>query len=301
MRLIHSLVALLILILLVVYLSAFTVNQTQQGIVLHLGKIKKNAQGMARIYTPGLHFKTPFITTVKKFDMRLRTLSITSSRIMTVEQKDLMVDAFVKWRISNLVKYYKATSGDAQRANMLLSQKVSAKMRAEFGQQTILELVAEKRASVMDLLRTSANSAATPLGIQVIDVRIKSMNLPAGVTNSVYQRMRSNREKEASLIRAQGEEKAERIKAGAEASVTVILSKAKATGAAIRAKGQAEAAKIYAGAYQKNAHFYDFYRSLEAYQGVFANKSKTLLLQDKGAFFKFFKDPGISMAPASHA
>jgi len=214
----------ILLIFLIGYLSLFTVNQTQQAIVLRLGKIQENKQGQPIVLNPGLHARIPIITNIKKFDMRLRTLNINSSRIVTIEQKDVIVDAFVKWRIGDIVAYYKATGGNITRADNLLMQKVSDGLRAEFGRLTILELVSGQRTHVMQKLRENTNEVAKPLGISVIDVRIKKIDLPEEVTTSVYERMRSDREKEASLIRAQGKEIAEKIQSKADADVTVILS-----------------------------------------------------------------------------
>ncbi len=284
-------VAVLFIILFVfVFLSAFTIDQTQEGILLRLGKIQRNSQGQAIILEPGLHFKIPFVTTVKRFDMRLRTLNIISSRIVTIEQKDVIVDAFVKWRINNIVAYYKATSNNINRTDNLLHQKVASGLRAEFGKQNIIELVSGKRTLVMDTIRKNANSVAQSLGLTVLDVRIKKIELPTEVAQSVFARMRSEREKEASLIRSEGNEKAEKIKSQADADKRVILAQAYQQAAVIKAEGDKKAASIYANTYNKNAEFYNFYRSLEAYKMIFApNNKNTLVLSPQNKFFKYFK------------
>lgn len=289
MRLKSLFIPLIVVVIVLAYFSLYTVNQTQQAIILRLGKIEVNSKGDPIIKTPGLHIKWPFISTVKKFDMRLRTLSINSSRIVTVEQKDVIVDAFVKWRIKDIVSYYKSTGGNELRADVLLRQKVSDGMRAEFGKQTILELVSGQRANVMKLLQSGANEVAKPLGISVTDVRVKKIDLPEEVTDSVYARMRSNREKEAYLIRSQGKESAELTKATGDAQVTVLLAKAKSDAAKIRAQGDKEAAQLYATAYQSDPKFYGLYRALESYQKVFdGSKQPTLVLRPQGQFFSAF-------------
>ncbi|MEM9243535.1 MAG: protease modulator HflC [Pseudomonadota bacterium] len=287
----NLIIIVIVVVAVLAYFSLFTVNQTQEAIVLRLGKITLNADGKAKIYRPGLHIRLPFVTDIKKFDMRLHTMSVNSSRIVTIEQKDVLVDAFVKWRINNIIAYYKSTGGNLARANTLLNQKVNDGLRAEFGKQTILELVSGQRANVMAVLRQNANEVAMPLGISIIDVRIKRIDLPDEVTQSVYSRMRSNREKEASLIRAQGKEGAEKIKSQADAQAAVIIATAKKNAAVIKAEGDKEAAAIYAKAYQQNPEFYAFFRSLEAYQNVFSDKhKKTLVLKPDSQFFKYFDD-----------
>lgn len=289
--------AVIAVIIIVMYLCLFTVDQRQEAILLRLGKIQTNSAGQAVVRKPGLHFHLPIITQVKKFDMRLRTLNITSSRIVTVEQKDVIVDAFVKWRINNIVTFYKATGGNERRADNLLSQKVRDGLRAEFGKQTILELVSGERTNVMNILRKNVDEVAKPLGISVIDVRIKRIDLPTEVTTSVYERMRSNREKEASLIRAQGTSAAEQISAKADADVTVILAEARSEAAKTRAAGEKEAATIYASAYQSDPKFYLLYRSLESYDDVFAGEQhNTLVLQPRGMFFNYFNKANAATA-----
>ena len=289
MKIMNGIITVVIIVIIIAYLGLYTVNQTQEALLLHLGKIVANDKGQAEIQKPGLHYKWPFLDTARYFDMRLRTLNINSSRIVTVEQKDVIVDAFVKWRIKDIVTYYKSTGGNESRADRLLSQKVGDGLRAEFGKQTILELVAGQRSNVMTLIQQNANEVAQSLGVEVIDVRIKKIDLPVEVTNSVYARMSSNREKEAALIRAQGQENAEKVKAGADADVTVILATAKSNAEKTKAGGDREAAQIYAKAYQKDPKFYNFYRSLQAYSNVFEHKKDTLVLQPEGQFFNFFK------------
>jgi membrane protease subunit HflC len=192
------------LLLIIFFSSVYTVSQTEQAILLRLGVVQLDGNNQPVVVGPGLHFKMPFVTSVVRVDMRLQTLDLDSSRIVTSEQKDVLVDAFVKWKINNIVQFYTSTSGDFDRANMLLRQKVLDGLRAEFGKETIAELVAGQRSQVMGEIQQSSNTAAKPLGIEVTDVRVKRIDLPNEVLASVYQRMRSDREKEATLIRAEG-------------------------------------------------------------------------------------------------
>ncbi len=282
------LVTLVIIALVVLYASLYTVNETQKGIILRLGKIELNKQQQAKTVGPGLHIKWPFIQSVKLFDMRLRTLDIDSSRIMTAEQKDVIVDAFVKWRIGDIVQYFKSTGGDDAQASTLLRQKVNDGMRATFGQHTIPELLSNKRNAVMQQILKEVQIAAAPIGVQVLDVRIKRIDLPQEVAEKIYARMRSAREKKAALIRADGQQQAEVIRAKADAKVAVTIAQAKSQAAAIRAKGNAEAATIYANAYAQHLSFYRFYRSLEAYLAVFSGHANRLVLRPEGEFFQYF-------------
>lgn len=279
---------LLIITLIVIYNSLFIVKQGQNAIILHLGKIVQ-ANGKARVYDPGLHFKTPFINTVKTFDTRIQTLVEKSSRMLTKEQKYLLVDYYVKWRIENVAKYYKTTSGYSQRAEQLLSQKVNDAMRAEFGKRDISDVIADQRLSIMHILKQKANETSKELGIQVIDVRINAIDLPTDVSNSVFARMQSEREQVAAKRRSDGKALAEAIRANADAKVTVILAKTNESAAKIRAKGQLLAAKIYTDAYSQHPEFYGFYKSLEAYQHTFNSKRDIIVLTPNSQFFHYFK------------
>lgn len=284
--------AAIIVVILVALMSMFTVLQTQQAILLRLGKIETNAQNQPIIFQPGLHFKIPLIESIKRFDMRLRTLDIDSSRIMTQEQKEVLVDAFVKWRIVDPVAYFKATGANIAQAQSLLRQQLNDGIRAEFGQQTISDLLSQERGDVMEKILANVKEAAKPLGIEVVDVRIKRIDLPAEVAETIFARMRSAREKMASLIRAEGQQQAEVIKAQADAKVAVTLADANSQAAKVRAAGEAQAAKIYADAYQKDPEFYSFYRSLLAYNDVFTTKQDTVVLSPNGQFFKYFNQLG---------
>ena len=280
-----------IIILVTLYTGLFTVTEGQQALVLRLGNLQMNAQNQPKVFNPGLHVKIPFITSVLRFDTRIQTLEIESSRIVTAEKKDVIVDYYVKWRITNLANFYTSTSGDISRAEVLLQQQVNNGLRAQFGQRTIPEVVSDDRSKIMSTLRTQADTSATPLGIDVIDVRIKAIDLPAEVSAAVFSRMRAERQRVASEHRANGKSIAEAIRAKADADVTVILATAKQQAALERATGQKKAAEIYADAYSKNPSFYAFYRSLLAYQDTFNSKEDIMVLGPNSEFFKYMNKP----------
>jgi modulator of FtsH protease HflC len=273
--------------------SIFTVNQTSSAIILKLGKIERTQDGNPKMFGPGLHFKIPFVETVKDFDMRLRTTTIDSSRIVTEEQKDVLIDAFIQWRITDIAKFYTSTTGNLDRASNLITQYVEGAMRAEVGKRTIQELINNERDNFKRTIMADVTTQAESLGIQIIDVRIKQIDLPGTVTDSIYQRMRSDREKEASKIRADGNQEAEKIRASADANVTVLLAKASSNAKQIRAQGDAIAAKTYTDAYSKDPEFYVFLRSMNAYKDSFTGKNDVLILKPQGEFFKYF-NPSIS-------
>lgn len=291
MNTIKAAIGILAFFLLVVLLSSlFTITQGEKGLLLRLGRlVEMGKTGQPRVLEPGLHLKTPFIEAVRIFDTRLQTLDIKSSRIVTKEKKDVIVDYFVKWRIEDLARYYKATGGNAYKAETLLEQQLNTYIRAEFGKRFITDLVSGGRDDVMDVLREKAQQQAGQLGVTVIDVRIKGIDLPESTSNSVYQLMRAEMQKIANRHRADGKAVAEAIQASADAEVTVLLAKANSDGQEIKARGQAEAASIYADAFNKNKAFFAFYRSLKAYEASFNDKSDLLILDQSSAFFDFFK------------
>jgi len=280
--------------------SVFTVTEGEHGILLRLGRLVNDAEtGEARVLSPGLHAKTPFVESVRLFDTRLQTLDIKSSRIVTKEKKDVIVDYYVKWRIANLARYFKSTGGNEFKAETLLEQQLNTSLRAQFGKRSISELVSGGRDDLMGLLRDNAEQQASGLGVHVVDVRIKGIELPSSATNAVYQRMRADMQEIANRHRADGNATAEAIQASADAEVTVFLAKARSDGQVMRATGQAKAAAIYAEAYGKNKEFFAFYRSLKAYEGSFKSKQDILVLDQSNAFFRYFKqamvkDDGVS-------
>ncbi|MDF1796096.1 MAG: protease modulator HflC [Coxiellaceae bacterium] len=276
------------IVLVLLYSSLYTVYEGQHALVLRLGKLVTDKQGAAEVYGPGLHGKPPFITTVRDFDTRLQTLDVESKRVLTAEQKYVLVDYYAKWKIDDLALYYKRTMGNAGTAQVLLSQKINDVLRAAFGKRTISEVVSGERSNIMTMLKDVANKSAAKLGIAVTDVRIKGIELPKEVRNSVFQRMSTEREQVATKHRSQGRAQAEAIRANADADVTVTMAKAKTNAERTRAKGDATAADVYAKAYNKDPEFYAFYRSLIAYKDVFSQKGDVMLLNPKSHFFKYF-------------
>jgi modulator of FtsH protease HflC len=281
-------VVLALIILLLFYGSVYRVFEGQKALVLRLGKIERTYNGEPLIVGPGLHFKLPIINQVRKFDVRLQTLTVQSSRILTEEQKYVLVDYYIKWRVENLGLYYQRTGGDSFRAQTLLEQQVNDALRAAFGQRTITEMVSGERLNVMALLKDSANATAKNLGIWVADVRIKTIDLPKEVSETVYGRMRTKREQVATQYRSNGRAKAEAIQAAADAKAVIAVAEAKAKAANLRAEGVALASTIYAEAYQRDSEFYAFYRSLDAYKKAFNNKNDILILTPGNEFFKYF-------------
>ncbi|WED43429.1 protease modulator HflC [Legionella cardiaca] len=280
---------LVFVILLVVLASVFTITQGQHGILLRLGRlVMDNKTQTVKILGPGLHIKTPFIETVRIFDTRIQTLDIKSSRIVTKEKKDVIADYYVKWRIANLAQYYKSTGGNEFKAETLLEQQLNTSLRAEFGKRTISD-ISGGREDVTEKLRDKAEQQAKQLGIQIVDVRIKGIELPENTSNNIFQLMRANMQKIANSHRADGNAIAEAIKAAADAQVTILLAQAQSEGQKTRAKGQAEAARIYAEAFSKNPDFFTFYRSLKAYEGSFDSKQDILVLDQSSPFFDYFK------------
>lgn len=281
---------LLILIFLLLLTTVFTVTQGQQGILLRLGRLVNNeATDKVKVLNPGLHFKVPFIESVRIFDTRMQTMDIKSTRVVTREKKDVMVDYYVKWRIIDLAQYFKSTGGNEFKAEILLEQQLNTLLRAQFGKRTISEVVSGERDDVMELLRKAAEKQAGELGIAVVDVRIKGIELPASTSNAIYQRMRADMQKIATKHRADGQAAAEQIQAKADADAMVILGKTRSNAQKTRAIGQAQAASIYAEAYGKNKEFFALYRSLMAYEGSFKSKKDILILDQSSAFFDYFK------------
>jgi membrane protease subunit HflC len=284
-------IAILSLILILAVSCVFVIYEGQRGIVFQFSKIKRDSVTEEMlVYEPGLHFKMPFFENVRKLDARIQTLDEAADRFVTAEKKDLMVDSFVTWRIVNFSTYYLRTSGSVENARLLLKQKVNNGLRTEFGNRTIKEIVSGDRSMIMSKALESAASSQEDLGIEVVDVRIKAINLPTEVSNSIYERMRAERSAVAKEHRSQGQEQAEIIRATIDAKVTVMLAEAQKNAFTIRGEGDAEAAKVYADAYTKDAEFYGFFRSLEAYEKSFNSKNDIMVIKPDSEFFKFLKD-----------
>lgn len=284
------LILLVILILILLYSSFFIVNEGQASILLRLGKlVAEPSTGKVLIFHPGIHSKLPFIEKVRYFDVRLQTLGIQSSRIVTAEKKDVIVDFYVKWKVNDIPLYFTRTGGNEQQAGILLQQQLNDALRAEFGKRTISEVVSDDRSKIMADLLQAANATAKGLGLLVIDVRIKRIDLPNEVSAAIYDRMRAERERVATEHRSMGRATAEAIRANADANVTIILATAAAQAASLRAEGDSQAAHIYTESYSQDPEFYNFYRSILAYQESFNDKRDILILKpDNNQFFKYF-------------
>jgi modulator of FtsH protease HflC len=267
----RTLMPILIVVFMLSYFSVFRVFQWEQAIVFKFREIEHSAT------EPGLHFMVPWMNTVKKFDSRLLNFDQAPQRFLTSEKKDVIVDYYVKWRISNVENFYTATAGgDVEYAN-------------EFGKRTVQEVVAGERGEILDIVQSTTDMVQKELGIEVVDVRTKRIDLPEEVSSSVYDRMRAERTRVAKDFRARGGEAAERIKANADREREVILANAFKDAETIRGEGDAQATEIYASAYGKNPEFYSFYRSLNAYQNSFQGNNDILLLQPDSDFFKYFR------------
>lgn len=283
---------LLFVALLLFFACVFTITEGQQGIILRLGRlVNEGDTNKVKVFVPGMHFKVPFIENVRIFDTRIQTMDIKSTRIVTKEKKDVMVDYYVKWHITDLARYFKSTGGNEFKAETLLEQQLNTLLRAQFGKRTISEVVSGGRDDVMDLLRIAAEKQAGELGINVVDVRIKGIELPANTSNAIYQRMRADMQKIANRHRADGQAAAEEIQAKADANVMVLIAQTESQAQKVRAIGQAKAASIYAEAYSKNKDFFTLYRSLLAYEGSFNSKRDILVLDQSSAFFNYFRQP----------
>lgn len=272
--------------------SIFVINEGERGIVFQFSKIKRDSDGEMRIFAPGLHFKIPFIERVNKIDARIQTLDGAPDRFVTAEKKDVLVDSYVKWKIVDFSTFYVRTAGgNIDNASALLKQKVNNGLRTEFGRRTIAQIVSGDRDSLMEEAMLSAESSKVDLGIEVVDVRVKRINLPEEVSNSIYERMRAERQAVAQEHRSQGREKAEVLRATVDAKVTVMIANAKKQAFTLRGEGDALAAKVYSDAYGKDAEFFSFVRSLEAYENSFSSKSDILVVKPDSDFFNYLKAP----------
>lgn len=277
-----------IAVIILASMSLYTVRADEKAMIQRLGALKGASDGSSYIAEPGLHVKWPVIEHVLIFSTKLQNLDIKSSPIVTVEKKRVIADYFVKWRIRNVPQFYKTTGGSIQNTDQLLEQQLNDALRAEFGRRTINEVVSDDRASIMQALNQKANEGAQKLGIDVIDVRIKGIDLPPEVSGSVFARMRAEREKVATELRAKGHAEGEAIRAKADAQATVIVATARKEANDIRAEGDSRAAKIYADAYTQDESFYSLYRSLEAYRRTFSNSKDIIVVTPQSQFFDYF-------------
>lgn len=266
-------------------MSVFRVEQWEQAIVFRFKEVHRTNN------EPGIHFMFPVIDTAQKFSTQLLNVDQDPQRFLTIEKKDVIVDYYSKWKISNVEKFYTATKGgDFAYANILIGQRINTALRDEFGKRTVQEVVAGERGEIFDIVQSATSQLPEELGVTVKDVQTKRIDLPEEVSHSVYERMRAERLRTAKDFRARGEEAAERIEAKADRDREVILAEAYRDAETIRGEGDAQATEIYAAAFGKNEEFYAMYRSLNAYKNVFAKGNDILLLKPDSEFFKYFNN-----------
>lgn len=265
----------------------FTVDQRQFAIVFQLGEVRQV------ITEPGLHVKVPFVQNVRFFEKRVLTLdSSEPERFITSEKKNVLVDSFVKWRIIDPRLYYESVNGDETRARTRLSQTVNAGLREEFGKRTVHDVVSGERDKIMEDMRGKADLDARKIGVQIVDVRLKRVELPQEVSEAVYRRMDAERKRVANELRSEGAAEAEKIRADADRQREVIIAEAYREAQKIKGDGDAKAAAIYGQAFSQNPEFYAFYRSMDAYRSSFKNKSDVLVLDPSSDFFRYMKNLG---------
>ena len=271
--------------------SLFVVKEGNRAIVIQFGKVQKDSgTEITKVFAPGLYFKVPFIDTVRHLDARVQTLDDAPDRFVTSEKKDLIVDSYVKWRINDFERYYLSTGGNRLQAEALLKQKVNNGLRSEFGTRTIPQIVSGERSELMNEAMEQASESSDELGIEIVDVRVKQINLPLEVSNSIFQRMRAERAAVAREHRSEGQEQADMIRADMDARVTIMLADAERKARQLRGQGDAEAASIYANTYSKNPEFYSFLRSMDAYRSSFNSKQDILIVDPSSDFFNYLNN-----------
>ncbi len=285
----QTLLGIIVVLFLLVSSSLFIVDQRQRAIVFQLGEV------VSVKTSPGLYFKIPMVQNVRFFDSRILTMDAEEpERFITSEKKNVLVDLFVKWRIVDVKQYYISVRGDETLARVRLAQTVNSSLRDEFGNRTVHEVVSGQRDKIMEIMRQKADADARNIGVEVVDVRLKRVDLPKEVSESVYRRMEAERTRVANELRSTGFADSEKIRSNADRQREVILAKAYRDAQKTKGEGDAKATKIYAEAFQKNPEFYSFYRSLEAYKRSFQNKSDMMVLEPNSEFFKYLKNPGSS-------
>ena len=284
---INLLGAVLVTALVVLAMSMFTVDQRQFAVVFQLGEVKR------AISEPGLYFKVPMVQNVRYFEKRIITLdNAEPERFITSEKKNVLVDSYIKWRIVDPKLYYISVSGDESRAKTRLNQTVNAGLREEFGKRTVHDVVSGERDKIMEQMREKADSDARKIGVQIVDVRVKRVELPTEVSDAVYRRMEAERKRVANELRSEGSAEAEKIRADADRQREIIIAEAYRDAQKIKGEGDAKATSTYAQAFGQNTEFYAFYRSLEAYRGSFRNKGDILVVEPNSEFFKYMKSLG---------
>lgn len=274
-------------LLVIVAMSIFTVDQRQYAVVFQLGEMKR------AIAEPGLYFKVPMVQNVRYFEKRIITLdNAEPERFITSEKKNVLVDSYIKWRIVDPQLYYISVGGDESRAKTRLNQTVNAGLREEFGKRTVHDVVSGERDKIMDQMREKADADARKIGVQIVDVRLKRVELPTEVSDAVYRRMEAERKRVANELRSEGSAEAEKIRADADRQREIIIAEAYRDAQKIKGEGDAKASATYAQAFGQNPEFYAFYRSLEAYRGSFKSKNDVLVVEPNSDFFKYMKSVG---------
>lgn len=278
----------LILVALIIGVSSiFVVDEGSRAIKITFGKVKMEDDGSTKVYAPGLHFKYPVIDQIKTLDARIQTFDEAPDRFVTSEQEDLIVDSYVKWKIEDFGRYYLSTGGVTAQAEILLQQKVNNGLRTEFGTRTIQQIVSGERSELMDSAMDQASSSSDELGITIIDVRVKQINLPTEISNSIFNRMRAARAAAAREYRSEGKEQGEIIKANIDARVEIMLADAERNARQLRGEGDAQAALIYAQTFNKNPEFFRFLRSMDAYKASFNSKQDVLVIEPDSDYFRY--------------
>ncbi|HEY9098228.1 MAG TPA: protease modulator HflC [Thiobacillus sp.] len=286
---IGTLAVILLVALVVLSSSTYTVDQRQNALVFQLGEV------VSVKTKPGLYFKLPMVQNIRFFDTRILTLDAGEpERFITSEKKNVLVDSFIKWRVIDARQYYVSVGGDEKRAEIRLNQTVNDGLRAEFGRRTVNEVVSGRREEIMKTIRSKADQDARKIGVQVVDVRIKRVDLPETVSENVYRRMEAERKQVANELRSTGAAEAEKIRADADKQKDVIVAEAYRDAQSVKGQGDAKASALYAAAYGKNAEFYAFYRSMQAYRESFKSKSDVMVLDPSADFFKYMKNPRAS-------
>lgn len=275
-----------LIVVLLVLSSVYIIPETHRGVKLRFGELVQTD------LQAGLHFKVPVIDQIREFDIRVLTMDLPSRQYLTIEKKPLDVDSYIAWKIRDVDQFYRATGGDEYRAQSLLQSRVDNGLRNEFGVRTMEEVVSGQRDELMHTLRDRANETAiSEFGIEILDIRVKAIEFPGEVSENVFRRMATEREKLAQEFRSRGRELAEGIRADADRQRTVVLAEAFAEAEETRGEGDGEAARIYADAYGSNEEFYSFYRSLQAYQNTFSSKDDLMVIDANSDFLRFLKDP----------
>lgn len=270
--------------------SVFTVKEGTRAIVITFGKVQQESDGSTVVRGPGLHFKLPFFDRVEVLDAKIQTLDERPGRFVTSEKEDLIVDSYVKWRIEDFATYFLSTGGNKAQAEALLKQRVNNGLRSEFGTRTIQQIVSGERSELMDSAMSQASQSSDELGIKIVDVRVKKINLPEEISNSIFNRMRAERGAAAREYRSEGKEQGEIIKANIDARVEVMLADAERNARQLRGEGDAQAALIYAQSYNKNTEFYAFLRSMDAYRSSFSDKQDVLVVEPDSDFFRYLNN-----------